>query len=71
MTLPLQTFGPMTSGQTVDHVVVAYDNDTTGGTDADLQPVTIGECRIDGTAIPTVTGTSVIVDFSSGWAMAT
>ena len=67
--LPLQTFAALTAGQTIDFVVVAYDPDTTGGTDADLVPVTIAETRIDGTAIPTL-GDDVVVDYSSLWVTA-
>lgn len=61
--LPLQTFAALTAGQTIDHVVVAYDPNTATSTDADRIPVTIAEARIDGVAIPTL-GDDVIVDYS-------
>ncbi len=70
LTLPIQTFAALTAGQTIDMVGVGYDNDTTGGTDANIVPVTIAETRIDGTAIPT-NGDDVLVDYSSGWVIAT
>jgi hypothetical protein len=68
LTLPLQTFSPNT-GETWDIVWVAYDPDTTGGTDADLIPISYHELRIDGTAIPTLTGSNIVVDLSSGWVL--
>lgn len=66
LTLPLQTFSPNT-GETWDIVWVAYDNDTTGGTDANLIPISYHEMRENGTAMPTITGGNIVVDFSSGW----
>lgn len=64
--LPTLTFSPDT-GETWDTAFVAYDNDTTGGTDANLIPISYHEIRIEGTAVPTVTGSDIIVDFSFGW----
>ena len=69
LVLPLQTFTLTATGQTIDMVVVGYDNDTTGGTDANIVPVTAAETRIDGTAIPTLVG-DVIVDYSNLWVTA-
>lgn len=69
LVLPLQTFTLTATGQTIDMVVVGYDDDTTGGTDANIVPVTIAETRIDGTAIPTLVG-DVIVDYSNLWVTA-
>jgi hypothetical protein len=69
LTLPLQTFSPNT-GETWDIVFVGYDNDTTGGTDANIIPISFSELRIDQTAIPTLTGSNIVVDFSSGWVVA-
>lgn len=68
LVLPLQTFGSpnVTAGDNWDLVVVAYDNDTTGGTDANLIPITAGEIRDGGTAIVPA-GAPIIIDFSSGW----
>lgn len=70
LTLPLQTFALSATGQTIDIVVVGYDADTTGGTDANIVPITVAETREDGTAIPTLVG-NVVVDYSSGWVVAT
>lgn len=69
LVLPLQTYSLTATGQTIDFVVVGYDDDTTGGTDANIVPVTIAETRIDGTAIPTLVG-DVIVDYSNLWVTA-
>lgn len=66
LTLPLQTWAAVTAGDNWDIVVVAYDNDTTGGTDANLIPITASEIRENGTAI-VPSGDPVVIDFSSGW----
>ena len=68
LTLPLQTWTPNT-GETWDIAFVAYDNDTTGGTDANLIPITYHEMRENGTAMPTITGSSIVLDLSNGWTL--
>lgn len=68
LTLPLQTFATISAGTIWDIVVLAYDPDTTAGTDTTLVPIAAHELRIDGTAIPP-TGGDIIVDFSNGWLM--
>jgi hypothetical protein len=68
--LPLQSWTNIVSGNTWDIVVVAYDPDTTGGTDSSLIPITAGEIRENGTAIVPNTST-VVIDFSSIWITAT
>lgn len=70
LTLPLQTFSNIAVGDVWDLVVVGYDNDTTGGTDANIVPITGGEIRENGTAIVPDTS-NVIIDFSSIWIVAT
>jgi hypothetical protein len=70
LTLPLQSFLNISSGNTWDLVVVGYDNDTTGGTDANIVPITGGEIREAGSAIVPNSST-VIIDFSSIWITAT
>jgi sirohydrochlorin ferrochelatase len=70
LTLPLQSWLNISSGDSWDIVVVGYDNDTTGGTDANIVPVTGGEIRESGTAIVPNTST-VVIDFSSVWITAT
>ena len=68
LTLPLQTWSPNT-GETWDISWVAYDNDTTGGTDANLIPISYHEMRENGTAMPTITGGSIVMDLSGGWVL--
>jgi hypothetical protein len=66
LVLPLQTFTTISAGDTWDIVVVGYDSDTTGGTDANIVPITAGELRENGTAL-VPSGGNIIIDFSSGW----
>lgn len=70
LTLPLQSWANIASGDTWDLVVVAYDPDTTGGTDSSLIPITGSELREGGTALVPNSSTMVI-DFSSVWITAT
>ena len=70
LTLPLQSWLNIASGDVWDLVVVGYDPDTTGGTDANIVPITGGEIRENGTAIVPNTST-VVIDFSSAWITAT
>ena len=70
LTLPLQTFTTISAGNTWDIVGVGYDNDTTGGTDANIVPVSFSELRYLGTAI-SPNGGNIIIDFSGGWITAT
>jgi hypothetical protein len=70
LTLPLQTFTSITAGDIWDIVLLCYDSDTTGGTDANIVPITASELRINGTAIPP-NSDDIVIDFSSGWVMAT
>lgn len=70
LTLPLQTWTNVGAGDVWDLVVVGYDNDTTGGTDANIVPITGGEVREGGTAI-VPSASDVIIDFSSVWITAT
>jgi hypothetical protein len=67
LTLPLQTFTNISAGDAWDIVVVAYDPDTTGGTDTTLVPITASELR-DTTGNPLFPSSSdVLVNFSSAW----
>lgn len=66
LVLPLQTFAAVPAGDNWDIVMVGYDNDTTGGTDANIVPITAGEIREGGTAIVPAGG-NIVIDFSSGW----
>lgn len=69
LTLPLQTFTTISAGDSWSKVVVAYDSDTTAGTDANVVPVAAADLRIAGSVI-VPNGSNIIVDFSSGWVLA-
>jgi hypothetical protein len=69
--LPIQTWSAVAAGDVWDIIVVGYDNDTTGGTDANIVPVTANYTRVGGTPIP-ATGDDIFGDFSVyGWVQAT
>jgi hypothetical protein len=70
LTLPTQTFATISAGNEWDIVVIAWDSDTTGGTDTDLVPITFSELRIDGFPI-TPNGDDILVSFASGWVQST
>ena len=70
LTLPLQTFSTITAGDVWDIVVLGYDNDTTGGTDANIVPISYHELRYLGTAL-SPNGGNILIDFSGGWITAT
>ena len=71
LTLPIQTWTSVGAGDTWDIVGVAYDSDTTGGTDANIIPITFSEMRYQGTAISPPGGGNVVIDYSAGWISAT
>jgi hypothetical protein len=70
LTLPQQSWTPNT-GETWDIAFTAYDDDTTAGTDSDIIPIAFHEIRENttGLAMPTITGDTIIVDFSNGWVL--
>ena len=70
LVLPLQTFSTISAGDSWDIVCVAYDSDTTSGTDANVIPIGFHELRYQGSPI-VPNGGNIIVDFSAGWAQAT
>lgn len=70
LTLPLQTFTTISAGTNWDIVIVGYDDDTTSGTDANIVPISASELRVNGTAMVPA-GDDLVVDYSSGWIMAT
>ena len=68
LTLPLQTFTTIGAGNTWDLGVWGYDNDTTGGTDANIVPITGHELRTTGGIAIVPDGTTpIVVDPSAGW----
>jgi hypothetical protein len=72
LALPLVTFGSpdVDAGDVFDILVVAYDSDSTGGTDADKVPVSAHEMRINGTAVPGTGTAGIAFDLSGGWLLA-
>lgn len=66
LVLPVQTFSSVLAGDTWGKIVVAYDPDTTGGTDTTLVPVSFHEAKYLGSYI-VPNGSNIVVDFSGGW----
>ena len=69
LVLPLQTFTTISAGDSWRKVLICYDNDTTGGTDANIVPVTAHDLLISGSAI-VPNGSNIVIDFSSGFVIA-
>ena len=70
LTLPLQTFtGPIgAAGDIWDIGVWGYDSDTTGGTDANIVPISAHELRTAGGIALVPDGVNpLVVDPSGGW----
>lgn len=66
LTFPTQTYATISAGDVWDIVVLAYDPDTTAGTDSTLVPITFGELRIDGLPI-SHTGGNTAIGYPNGW----
>lgn len=69
LALPVQTFAAIAAGDAWSKVVIAYDNDTAAGTDANLIPITAHDLRIANAAI-VPNGSNIVVDFSAGFVIA-
>jgi hypothetical protein len=69
LSTPLQTFTTILAGDAWRKGVLAYDSDTTGGTDANIVPVVFFDIQIDGAAV-VPNGNNINIDFSSGYAIA-
>lgn len=69
LTLPAQTYATILTGDTWGKIIVAYDPDTTGGTDTTLVPVSFHEAQYAGSYI-VPNGTNIVVDLSAGWIQA-
>lgn len=69
LTLPIQTWSSPAAGDTWDKGVVAYDPDTTSGTDTTLIPVTVFDVRYLGSPI-VPDGNPIDVDLSAGFVSA-
>lgn len=69
LTLPVQTFSSIAAGDTWGKIIVAYDDDTTSGTDANLIPITYADAKYHGSFI-VPNGGNIVVDYSAGWIQA-
>jgi hypothetical protein len=66
LSLPLQTFTAILAGDSWSKVLICYDGDTAGGTDANVIPVTAADLRVSDVAI-VPNGSNIVIDFSSGF----
>jgi hypothetical protein len=67
--IPVQTFTSIAVGATWAKILVCYDSDTTGGTDANIIPVTAHDLRyLNSPIVPN--GSNIVVDLSAGYARA-
>lgn len=66
LSLPLQTFTAIAAGDSWSKVLICYDSDTTGGTDANVLPVVAGDLRVSN-AVIVPNGSNIIVDYSAGF----
>ncbi|MDF2751657.1 MAG: hypothetical protein K0S82_39 [Gaiellaceae bacterium] len=71
LTLPLQTFATIGVGDVWGKVCVAYDPDTTVGTDTTLVPISYHDCLDDDGENIIPNGLDIDVDLSSAWIIAT
>lgn len=69
LTLPVQTFATVASGDSWGKIIVAFDPDTTAGTDTTLVPVSAHDATYQNAYI-VPNGTNIVVDFSGGWIQA-
>lgn len=66
---PTQTFTSIAAGDAWRKLLVCYDSDTTGGTDANIVPVTAHDLLINGAAI-VPSGANIVVSGANGYARA-
>ena len=69
LVIPVQTFSTIAAGDSWSKAIIGYDSDTTGGTDANILPITAHDLRIDG-AVVAPNGSNIIIDLSAGFVMA-
>lgn len=66
LALATQTFTSIAAGDSWSKLLVCYDADTTGGTDANIVPLTAHDLRING-AVIVPSGANIVVSASSGY----
>lgn len=69
ISIPVQTFSSIAAGDTWSKALLCYDSDTTGGTDANIEPVTAHDIRISGSPVAP-NGSNIVIDLSAGFCMA-
>lgn len=71
ITLPLanQTFSTILAGDSWAKLLICYDSDTTGGTDANIVPVVAQDLFINGVAV-VPNGNNIIISFPLGYCVA-
>jgi hypothetical protein len=66
LSIPTQTFAAVSAGDIWGKLVIAYDPDTTAGTDTTLIPVTAHDLRISGQPI-TPNGSDIVIGDANGF----
>lgn len=66
LVLPIQTFSTISAGDSWDIVCVAYDNDTTAGTDANLIPISYHELRYQSSPL-VPDGNNISINLGDQW----
>jgi len=69
LSIGTQTFSSISAGDLWRKLLVCYDSDTTGGTDANIIPVTAHDLLLDGAAI-TPAGSNILISDPTGFAVA-
>lgn len=69
LTTAVQTFATIAAGTSWRKLLLCYDPDTTGGTDAAIIPVTAHDLLINNAAV-VPNGNDINVDFSTGYCIA-
>ena len=72
LNLPManQTFATIAAGDSWAKLLICYDSDTTGGTDANIVPVVAHDLLLNGAAV-VPNGSDIVVAFPSGYAVCT
>lgn len=65
--LPFQTFSSVAAGDAWATGVIGYDNDTTGGTDSNIIPISVFDMVSQLGTIVVPDGNPIYLDFTAGW----
>lgn len=69
LVIPVQTFSTISAGDSWAMAVLGYDSDTTGGTDANIVPITAHVLKLNN-AYLVPNGGDILVDLSDGFVRA-